>query len=431
MISFILLIILSIVDILVPYFICSFFVEKKYDMKIGFMLFFISFILHFINIHFIIIQINMLVLFIGLERKYFLENDVKLFYPILLFVAFQLFSIFICNVIIGSIMNIPFSIVDVLRLNNYTYLIYEFILSLILMILLNVKQTTHNKMKKIKRKLYMTIMLIGITLCILLAQTYFNEKISPMIVYSFFGGVLLYLVFIIFSFFQETSKAESEKELIHEEYRLNKLMLDNLIENQNDYEEFQKYKHDIENNLITLQFLHENDSQDKAKEYLAEIVGRFEKIEVIPQISIHPIINAVLVNKIRKNNHIKFNVNCMISKNINIDDVDINILLTNLIDNAVEYLNVHTVKKEIDIKIIERGSMYLIFVENTVENQLNNIDFKTSKKDKKNHGYGLSIIKTIVNKYNGLLDLKIKENRFCVKVLLKECTINSKLNKFY
>lgn len=43
----------------------------------------------------------------------------------------------------------------------------------------------------------------------------------------------------------------------------------------------------------------------------------------------------------------------------------------------------------------------------------------TTKKDKLNHGYGLSIIKNIVNRYDGNVEFESSNNTFSVNILLK------------
>lgn len=276
-------------------------------------------------------------------------------------------------------------------------------------------------MQDTKNKLYMTILGISIGLCLLLIQSYLNNIIPPMVIYSCLIGIFLYLSFIIFSFFRENLNTKIENEKINERYELNNFKLQSLLEKEQYYQELQKYKHDIKNNLLTLLYLYENKEYLTAKEYLEKLVGRLENTNTYFQISEHAIINAMLNDKIRKNTHIKFNVNCKCSKNIFIEDLDLNILLSNLLDNAVEYLNTHAINnKFIDITVIEHNNIFIISIKNPINQsfQYNN-DMKTKKKDKINHGYGLSIIKNIVSQYDGNIEFESEKNIFHVNILLK------------
>ena len=84
-------------------------------------------------------------------------------------------------------------------------------------------------------------------------------------------------------------------------------------------------------------------------------------------------------------------------------------------------MNTHDINnKFIDIKIIEHKSIFIISIKNPTNQsfQYNN-DMKTTKKDKINHGYGLSIIKNVVNKYDGNIDFESENNIFHVNILLK------------
>lgn len=47
-----------------------------------------------------------------------------------------------------------------------------------------------------------------------------------------------------------------------------------------------------------------------------------------------------------------------------------------------------------------------------------NNDIVTTKEDKTLHGYGLKIIRSVTDKYQGTLSLQYKDNLFALKVLL-------------
>ena len=135
-----------------------------------------------------------------MNKEILLKSHINYTHIILLFSMFHFFIGLICHTIISVIINIPFTFEDIFYLNNYSYIIYELIVCLILFTVLNVKLVSH-KMQNTKNKLYMTTLGISIGLCLLLIQSYLNNIVPPMFIYSCLIGVFLYLSFIILQLF--------------------------------------------------------------------------------------------------------------------------------------------------------------------------------------------------------------------------------------
>lgn len=414
-----LIFILSFADILIPYLLMCFFIEYFFEQKKLIVVYGLSLLLHMFNWHFIMIQLCILIIYIVINKDLLSQYHINYIHILLLFFMFHVLTAMICHIIISVVINIPFTFEDIFYLNDYSYVIYELIVCLILFTIINVR-SLNNKMSETKNKLYMAILGISIGLCLLLIQSYLNIM-SSIAIYSCLLGIFLYLSFTIFSFFKENLNTKIENEQINEQYKLNRIQLQGLLEKEQYYEELQKFKHDIKNNLLTLLYLYENNDYLTAQEYLEKLTGKLENTNLYYSISEHPIINAILNDKIRKNTHIQFHINCKCSKNIFIEDLDLNILLSNLLDNAIEYLNTNEIDhKFIDMTIIEHKNMIIISIKNPI-NELfqHNNGLKTTKKDKNNHGYGLSIVKNVVNQYHGHIELESTENIFHVNVLLK------------
>ena len=128
------------------------------------------------------------------------------------------------------------------------------------------------------------------------------------------------------------------------------------------------------------------------------------------------LINAVLVNKLNliKDKNIKIQTEIAVDNIGRISDYDIISLLTNLIDNCVEGCQ-DIQNPYIKIKISNKDNMLLLFFENATVNK----NFKTNKKDKKFHGYGLKIIKDITKRYNGKISNQIIDYSFITYIELK------------
>ena len=100
---------------------------------------------------------------------------------------------------------------------------------------------------------------------------------------------------------------------------------------------------------------------------------------------------------------------------INISETDITSLFSNLLDNAIEACVDIKSTPKIEISINERS----ICVTNSIilTKKYKSSFFETSKKDKEKHGYGMKIINSIVNKYNGLI--LVKEYGSILKIKIK------------
>ena len=94
---------------------------------------------------------------------------------------------------------------------------------------------------------------------------------------------------------------------------------------------------------------------------------------------------------------------------------DIVVILSNLLDNAIEACDkLMKSKKEIKINIEDDGKYTMITIKNPVEEKLNHKDgrLRTSKADKLSHGIGLSNVENIVKKYNGECMYSTKDDCF-------------------
>ena len=117
-------------------------------------------------------------------------------------------------------------------------------------------------------------------------------------------------------------------------------------------------------------------------------------------------------------NDIDFSVDCKDNLSFVAGD-DLAVLIGNLADNAVEALAKEQNKK-LKISIFQNGSYGVLNVQNYCSSSVlqTNPTLYTSKEDKKNHGKGISIVKSIAKKYGGDVVVSEKNNEFIVSVIL-------------
>ncbi len=165
-----------------------------------------------------------------------------------------------------------------------------------------------------------------------------------------------------------------------------------------------KMMHDYSNTLICINGLLEKDDLNGAKKYLKNISAEYKLAKSF--ISTGNTLLDVLINtKYEKSleNNITMILKLDDLRDIRIQNEDLIVLISNLLDNAIEYcLKLEKSKRKIFLSISNTENLE-IFIRNPLENKVIIRDslIKTTKKDKKNHGLGLINIKDIVEKYKG------------------------------
>lgn len=191
--------------------------------------------------------------------------------------------------------------------------------------------------------------------------------------------------------------------------------------------ETKKSRHDWKNHLICLAELSKKEQTDAAYEYINQLVEQLNQIGGKQYDVGNDIINAILNYYFRDvDEEIVVIVRGICIHDFGINDRDLCIIVSNLISNAIEYLQKKEglEKKEIEV-LIRSGELYQeITVKNTICKKIRYEQLKqTSKSDKKNHGYGISNVKECVERNKGQFYIDIADNIFMAKVI-----INNKRN---
>ena len=185
--------------------------------------------------------------------------------------------------------------------------------------------------------------------------------------------------------------------------------------------QMQSFRHDASNQLAIIYNLIDDEKTDEAKNYIRNLINDY-----LPDIRsyIHTendAFNAIMNSKIAICNQKNIFIEVKEMKNAlqDFDAVDTGILFGNLLDNAIEAA-AETKSRRITVDIRTKGEYLSILVTNSISESVlrNNQQLKTSKKDKDVHGIGIKNIKSIVNKYDGMIQFFEEENEFCCHILL-------------
>lgn len=115
----------------------------------------------------------------------------------------------------------------------------------------------------------------------------------------------------------------------------------------------------------------------------------------------------------------KVNINIAIPEDLNIEKYKLNIILGNLLENAIE-ASKRSDEKMIDLNVkVDRN---VLFIEMTNSYSLSPIINEnrliTTKEDKCKHGFGLRNVERIVNEYDGEIKIDVDETQFKVIIVL-------------
>ncbi len=218
------------------------------------------------------------------------------------------------------------------------------------------------------------------------------------------------------------------KEKIHlnEINKRNQLLIELQAEQYNtlaeSIEQVREARHDLRHHLKMVQAMVREKDYDKINAYVTEFTAS-QPIDKRIIICENYAANAVLSYFIAKAEeaNINFSANFCMAKNIPVKDSDLCVLLGNSIENAIEACSImQGANRFIRVTAEENAGRLYITVDNSFSGVVkrNSESYLSSKRDYVTSGIGLSSIKTVAEKYNGAVKTEIKDNVFCLSVML-------------
>lgn len=180
------------------------------------------------------------------------------------------------------------------------------------------------------------------------------------------------------------------------------IQTESILAFERNYRAQRKTVHEFQHHLQTINDLLSGNETEIARKYVNSL-QETQTTRILAVNSRHPIIDAILNHKYQiateQQIDVQIQVNDLSSVEINIDALVV--LLSNLLDNAIEACL--RVKKDpaIDCSILNDDGLLFISVSNTsLPVTIVDDTIPTSKLPKQDHGYGLMIIRHILDQYN-------------------------------
>lgn len=180
------------------------------------------------------------------------------------------------------------------------------------------------------------------------------------------------------------------------------------------HEKSRRLKHDMKNHLLVLVSYLNEGKYDTAREYIGNIIDKLNKMYSYIYVG-NSLMNYIINDKLSAAYERGIDVKAEI-ENLEfsyMESIDFSALLGNILDNAVTAAE-QSSEKFIGVHIYHSKGFDVINVRNSIDGSVleSNPDLKTTKSGD-GHGFGIAQIKSVTEKYGGMLDI-YEENGFFV-----------------
>lgn len=181
-----------------------------------------------------------------------------------------------------------------------------------------------------------------------------------------------------------------------------------------------QFRHDMKNHLIALRHLVDSGRYEELSQYIDDMGERIEVKGEYAQ-SGNFTVDGILNVKLHEAKQIgsELTLEVTIPKRLGICEIDLNIILGNLLDNAITALS-ETSDRRLSVKLECDRNVLFIGVSNTYGGTISerNGFFFTTKESKIEHGFGLASVRSVVERYQGELKLQYDGCHFFATVVL-------------
>ena len=237
------------------------------------------------------------------------------------------------------------------------------------------------------------------------AEHFFSH--GQMLSMYFLGLASLFCILFSYKKLQQSFRLGTEISLLEQqEHSLNQYV----EEAKTRYDETKSFRHDIRNHIAVVKKLLQNGKLEEAITYMEDLDDMAEKMS-FPCSTNNPVVDILVGNKLGIAKSMGIDVDCslLLPYPCGIRDIDICIVLSNALDNAIHAVKSLDAGMEKNIRVSGRiqGDFLMMEIQNS---------FHGKGAFKK--GTGLSNVKKVAEKYGGAMSIETQENVFVLHVLL-------------
>lgn len=187
-------------------------------------------------------------------------------------------------------------------------------------------------------------------------------------------------------------------------------------------DETRSARHDLRHHLMIIGGFIQNHEHEKLLEYIKESGVIIEQSSAL-QYSKNDVVNVLLhpYARLAQQHEIALELNLTLNKETGVDDADLCMVLSNLLENAVEACCRKPDNRFISLSIAQDSSALYIHMENSTDSRpIQSGNWFASSKGENRRGYGLQSVENIAKQYMGEAGFSFEEStdKFISTVLL-------------
>ena len=228
-----------------------------------------------------------------------------------------------------------------------------------------------------------------------------------LLVMHLLGLLSLFCILFFYRKLQQNFRLSTEISLLEqEEHSLNQYV----EEAKTRYDETKSFRHDIRNHIAVVKNLLQSGKLEEAVSYMEDMDDMAEKMS-FPCSTNNPVVDILVGNKLGIAKSMGIDVDCslLLPYPCSLKDIDICIILSNALDNAIQA-----------VKRLDAGMEKYIHVSGRIQGDFLMMEIENSFHGKGafKKGTGLSNVKKVAEKYGGAMSIEAQENKFVLHVLL-------------